>query len=172
MPNIEFLTSIKVNLDTAAGKNQLERYAKDMVAQGFEGIMIKDMDAYYECKRATSWMKWKPTLTIYLQVIDVQEGTGKNKGRLGALVCSGHDQGVDISVNVGSGFTDAVRHDYWDNCDHVIGRTVEILCDAVTKNKDGTYSLRFPRFVRFRDDKSAIIIEEEIQEEILENTNE
>jgi DNA ligase-1 len=172
MPNIEFLTSIKVNLDTAAGKNQLERYAKDMVAQGFEGIMIKDLDAYYECKRATSWMKWKPTLTIDLQVIDVQEGTGKNKGRLGALVCSGHDQGVDISVNVGSGFTDAVRHDYWDNCDEVIGRTVEILCDAVTQNKDNTYSLRFPRFVRFRDDKSAIIIEEEIQEEILENTNE
>ena len=35
----------------------------------------------------------------------------------------------------------------------VVGRTAEILCDAITQNKDGTYSLRFPRFVRFRDDK-------------------
>jgi hypothetical protein len=41
------------------------------------------------------------------------------------------DAGVDISVNVGSGFTDSDRNDYWDNSDSVIGRTAEILCDAV-----------------------------------------
>jgi DNA ligase-1 len=88
-----------------------------------------------------------------LEVIDLEEGTGRNVGRLGALVCSGVDDGKTITVNVGSGFTDGDRDSLWGNRSLVIGRTVEILCDVITQNQDGTYSLRFPRFVRFRDDK-------------------
>jgi len=115
--------------------------------------MIKNVDAPYECKRNTSWMKWKPTLSVDLQVIGVEEGTGRNVGRLGALVCNGVDDGKEITVNVGSGFSDEDRDDYWANSNLIIGRTAEILCDIITQNQDGTYSLRFPRFVRFRDDK-------------------
>jgi DNA ligase-1 len=153
MPNVELLPHIMVDLDTAAGRDQLDRYAKDQVNAGFEGIMIKDMDAFYECKRNTSWMKWKPTITVDLEVVGIEEGTGRNKGRLGALVCHGTDDGKEISVNVGSGFSDTDRDDYWTNSNVVIGRTAEILCDVITMNMDGTYSLRFPRFVKFRDDK-------------------
>ena len=153
MPNVELLPHIMVDLDTAAGKDQLMRYAKDNVNAGFEGIMIKELEAPYICKRSTDWMKWKPTITVDLEVIGVEEGTGRNAGRLGALVCSGMDDGKEISVNVGSGFSDVDRDDYWNNRNLVIGRTAEILCDVITQNQDGTYSLRFPRFVRFRDDK-------------------
>jgi DNA ligase-1 len=88
-----------------------------------------------------------------LEVIDLEEGTGRNVGRLGALVCSGVDDGKTITVNVGSGFSDADRDNLWRDRNLVTGRTVEILCDVITQNRDGTYSLRFPRFVRFRDDK-------------------
>jgi DNA ligase-1 len=153
MPNVELLPHIMVDLDTAAGKDQLERYAKDNVNAGFEGIMIKELEAPYICKRSTDWMKWKPTLTVDLEVVGVEEGTGRNLGRLGALVCHGVDDGKEITVNVGSGFSDVDRDDYWTNRNLVIGRTCEVLCDVITQNQDGTYSLRFPRFVRFRDDK-------------------
>jgi len=154
MPNVTRVDSqIVVDLSTEEGRTKLQDYATEMVTAGFEGIMIKDMEAPYECKRNTFWMKWKPVITVDLPVIALEEGTGRNKGRLGALVCSGNDHGKDITVNVGSGFSDTERDLFWKQQEVIVGRTAEILCDVITQNQDGTYSLRFPRFVRWRDDK-------------------
>ena len=153
LSSVETMSHIIVDLDTDEGKQQIKTYSNDMVNAGFEGIMIKDLEAPYECKRNLFWMKWKPTITVDLQVIDIEEGTGRNKSRLGALVCQGTDDGKLINVNVGSGFSDDQRAEFYGNQFDVIGETVEVLCDAVSQNQDGSYSLRFPRFVRFRDDK-------------------
>jgi len=108
------------------------------------------MDAPYECKRSDFWMKWKPTITVDLNIVGFEEGTGRNAGRLGAIVCEGEDNGRTIRVNVGSGFSDSDRDEYWLNRDTILGDVVEVQADAVTQNQDGSYSLRFPRFVRFR----------------------
>ena len=153
MENVSLLPHIMVDLDTAAGRDQLDRFAKNNVNAGFEGIMVKATDAPYECKRSTSWMKWKPVYDYDLTVIGMEEGTGKHAGRMGALVCEGIDDGKHITVNVGSGYTDEERQSYWDNKDSVIGQTAVVIADATTQNQDGSYSLRFPRFKTFREDK-------------------
>jgi len=85
-----------------------------------------------------------------LEIENVEEGTGKNLGRLGALVCSGNDDDRHVHVNVGSGFSDDLRTQLWSVRNSVPGQIVEVRADAITQNQDGTYSLRFPRFLRFR----------------------
>lgn len=147
---LKIMPGIEVDLDTTQGHDVMRRFAADAVAQGYEGIMIKTVDAPYQCKRTDAWMKWKPTITVDLTVMSLEAGTGRNTGRLGALVCEGEDQGRSIRVNVGSGFTDKDRTEYWQAHDSIVGQIVEVEADAVTQNQDGTFSLRFPRFVRFR----------------------
>ena len=147
---VRLMDGITVDLDSAEGHDVMRRYAEDSVAAGFEGIMIKDLDAPYECRRSTFWMKWKPTITVDLNIVGFEEGTGRNEGRLGAIICEGDDNGRSIHVNVGSGLTDDDRDTFWSTRDSLVGNIVEVEADAVTQNQDGTYSLRFPRFVRFR----------------------
>lgn len=147
---IIIVPQIEVDLDTMVGMVEFQDFNKLMVEQGYEGIMIKDVDAPYECKRSASWLKQKPFIEVSLEVIDVEEGTGRNIDKLGALVCSGTDDGKQITVNVGSGFSDVNRDELWACRDTLAGQVVEVRADAVTQNQDGTYSLRFPRFLRFR----------------------
>ena len=139
-----------VDLDSEEGQTRFVELNKAAVDGGYEGVMIKDVDAPYECKRTHAWLKAKPFIEVTLEVKEVEEGTGRNEGRLGAFVCEGIDDGKDICVNVGSGFTDVHRDDYWTHRSSIIGNLVEVRADAITQNQDGTYSLRFPRFERFR----------------------
>jgi len=148
LPNVTVVAQETVDLDTDAGQNRYKEINALAIAGGYEGIMLKDADAGYKCKRSVAWLKLKPFIEVSLTVVATEEGTGKNAGKMGALVCEGVDDGKDIRVNVGSGFSDQQRDDFW-NC-RVDGQIVEVRADAITQNQDGTYSLRFPRFKSFR----------------------
>jgi len=139
-----------VDLNTTKGEERFIELNKAAVNGGYEGVMIKDVNAPYTCKRSHAWLKAKPFIEVTLEVVDVEEGTGRNEGRLGAIVCEGVDDGREVKVNVGSGFSDSNRDNFWTLRSDVIGQLVEVRADAVTQNQDGTYSLRFPRFKTFR----------------------
>jgi DNA ligase-1 len=152
--SIDIIPQIEVDLGTAVGEIQFKQYNKDAIEAGFEGIMIKDIDAPYVCKRHVAWLKQKPFIEVSLTIVGIEPGTGKNEGKMGAVICEGEEDGKFIRVNVGSGWTDDQRAEVDDT---VIGQVLEVRADAITRSQDSedVYSLRFPRALRFRGFKAG-----------------
>ena len=151
-PNVSVVQFVKMNLDDEDGQKQFADYNKLCIDKGFEGIMVKPIGGVYECKRSSLWLKVKPFIEVSLKVVDTEEGTGRNAGKLGALIVEGTDMDKFIKTNVGSGLTDTDRETFWKAKDKLIGQIVEVRADAITQNQDtkDEWSLRFPRFLRFR----------------------
>lgn len=152
------IPKMKLDLSTTEGKRQLEEFNRETIEAEYEGIMIKDPDAPYQCKRTDAWLKVKPTISVDLEVVGFEPGKPESKHRdtLGGMICRGEDQGKLFEVTVGNGYSDELRDEIWRNRDKVLGRMVEIKADAPTRAQDSeTWSLRFPVFVGFRDDKHA-----------------
>jgi DNA ligase-1 len=122
----------------------------EAIADGQEGIMINICDAPYEFKRTTNLLKVKKMQTLDLQIIGFEEGTGRLAGTLGAILVKYKDGNV---VKVGSGFTDWLRTEIWNNQSKYLNAICEISYFEETTNADGGISLRFPIFKDFRTDK-------------------
>jgi DNA ligase-1 len=149
---IQLVDATLIDMDSDEGQVKFNNMNKLALDEGYEGLMIKPVSEGYKCKRSHAWLKIKPFIEVTLKVIDLEEGTGKNEGLLGALVVEGEDDGKFFQLNVGSGLTDENREQIWANKDSVIGQLVEIRADAATQSQDAedTWSLRFPRFKTFR----------------------
>jgi DNA ligase-1 len=131
-------------------QSEIDNWLQYAVDNDWEGIML-NKDDYYRCKRVTSLCKIKRFYTMDLKVVDVQEGDGRLKGNLGALVVEFKSN----TVNVGSGYSDEQRTDIWNNRDDIIGKIVEVKYKEITSDKNtGLESLQFPVFVRVRSDKT------------------
>lgn len=129
----------------------------DVVTLGGEGIMLNDCNAPYIHKRTKALLKYKQVQHMDMRVTDILPGTGKYEGQVGALCCEiTTDDGKYISCSVGSGLSDKQRYDFSINSESIIGSIVEVAYHEITSNKmsQGTYSLRFPRLIKIRDDKS------------------
>ena len=147
--SIDIVPQKEVDLDDFVGQDEFKEFNKEAIDKGFEGIMIKDPEAPYVCKRHVAWLKQKPFIEVSLTIVGIEPGTGKNEGKMGAVICEGEEDGKFIRVNVGSGWTDDQRAEIDDS---VIGQVLEVRADAITRSQDSedVYSLRFPRALRFR----------------------
>jgi len=121
------------------------------LADGYEGIILKDGAGEWEDKRSKTQIKFKGELECDLKIVAVEEGKGKAVGMLGAIICESAD-GI-VKVNVGSGFNDAQRKQYWK--ENLVDKIVAVKYNSRIKNKSGEESLFLPVFIELRDDKDV-----------------
>jgi DNA ligase-1 len=155
--NVETVGYEIVDLSTVDGKKRFNTLNEEAIEAGLEGLMIKDVNAPYETKRSWSWMKLKPRIVVTLPIKCAVQGDPDSKYAdvLGALECEGTDVGNEddtryIEVSCGGGFSDDERKHLWNIRHQLPGILIDIEADAITKNQDGRYSLRFPRKKTFR----------------------
>jgi hypothetical protein len=134
-----------------ASLDEAKTLFEGLLAQGQEGIILKDKTGVWEDKRVKHQIKFKGELECDLKIVAVEEGTGKAAGMLGAIICESSD-GI-VKVNVGSGFTDAHRKQYWK--ENIVDKIVAVKYNSRIKNKAGEESLFLPVFVEIRDDKDV-----------------
>ena len=142
-------------------------YAK-AINDGYEGMMIKDLDAtYHSGKRSVAWAKYKPPrFELDVVITGARFGDGKRASVYGSYDIAVKDGPQYIQVgSIGTGFTDAdllnltnqgrkIVSAVDNNTYKLLPRIVlEVTCDLVTQDVDGNYGLRFPRMLRIRDDK-------------------
>jgi len=137
-----------------------------IVAIGGEGAMINLGSANYMHKRTDRLLKLKKVYTMDMVVYDVEYGTGKYEGQIGALkaIAKTPDNKV-VRCNVGSGLTDEQRLNWSKNLDLIINKIIEVSYFSLSQTKEdreyGTnmYSLRFPRLKCVRTDKDVTSID-------------
>jgi DNA ligase-1 len=136
MAKLEFTDTVRL-VESFVGISPNDAFRR-FVSQGFEGAMVKDVDApYSQGKRSNAWLKVKAVDAEDCPVVSVHEGEGRLAGTMGHVVVENNGR----LVRVGGGFTDEQRRTIWENRDTVIGSFLEVTFQSRTP--DG--SMRHPR---------------------------
>ena len=139
---------------------------ENYVRNGFEGAILKDMDApWKDVDKPSHCVKMKRQDPADLLVVDVYEGTGKAKGSLGGVFLESSDG--EIKTKAGSGFSDEQRKFYWNNPNDILGKVVEIEYEQVSMDsKTKQKSVTFPIFQKVRLDKMEADSYEDIKDKV------
>lgn len=152
---------------------EVEAAFADAVGRGFEGIVVKNLDAPYAAgRRDAGWVKVKPRHTVDLVVIAAEWGHGRRQGWLSNLHLAARDAETGELVMLGKTFKGLTDELLTWQTEQLLARevrrtpgtvhvepslVVEIAYDGVqasTRYPGGT-ALRFARVLRYRPDKSA-----------------
>lgn len=136
--------------------SEVEKWTVHASEKEWEGLMV-NLDTFYTCKRTDSILKVKTFKEADVRCLEVIEGTGKNIGKLGSITIQFEHNDKLYECDCGSGFSDEERELYWKQPELIVGKIVTVGYFEVSKNTNGTHSLRFPTWKsRIRHDKDEI----------------
>lgn len=122
------------------GPDHLQELLANVIAMGGEGLMLRRPMSKYQAGRSSTLLKVKRFLEADARVVGRDPGSGRHKGRLGALLV---EMASGVRFCVGTGFSDSERMD-----PPPIGSLVTFRYQELS---DGGVP-RFPSFVRVRSD--------------------
>ena len=109
--------------------SRLDELQEARFKNNWEGLMLRDGDSPYEYKRTNKLLKIKEMQDTEVKLIDMEEGTGKYEGTLGALIADYNG----FPLKIGSGLSDEQRQKYWCNKNDYIGKYVKVKYFEKTK---------------------------------------
>jgi DNA ligase 1 len=150
-----------------------ERFTRDALARGHEGVMAKALDAGYAAgSRGSAWLKIKQARTLDLVVLAAEWGHGRRRGWLSNLHLGARDPSTNGFVMLGKtfkGLTDAMLE--WQTArllalqiardDYTVHVKPELVLEIAfndlqeSSQYPGGLALRFARVKRYRPDKPA-----------------
>jgi len=132
-------------------RNDLKKVYDSLIDNGYEGGMMKDTTKPY----GKGWFKVKKVVDLDVVCTGFTDGTGKYKGKIGAIKFGVVRYGHYMEISQAGGMDDATRQHMTDNYNMYLGEPMSILAQEITKTKTG-YSVRHPRFVRMRPDLGSV----------------
>lgn len=136
----------------AKQKEDIYTFYKNIVNKGGEGVILKNPDHVYECKRSKNWIKLKEVNECDLVIKGWYPGEGKREGFIGGFICE--DLSGILKVKIGSGFTDNDLKEFSTGPDQHIGKICSVQYNVIINDKNNNWSLFLPRFIEIRNDKT------------------
>lgn len=153
----------------------------EAISEGHEGLLAKDLDSPYRAgKREFAWLKIKAQVeTLDLVVLGAFAGKGDRAGTYGSYLLGAWDdesENLKTVTKVGSGFTDEdleelterfeklkvgsepsnvnseIDPDYWFSPQEVFEINYEEIQRSPSEAHTSGFGLRFPRYIRIRED--------------------
>ena len=146
----ELIQAVPICYEGKYNEDEITKALAAAIADDYEGVMINVSASPYQFKRTDQLLKVKVMNSCDLKIQGCEEGQGRLAGNLGALIVNYKGN----EVKVGSGYSDDQRQEIWAGRAGLNGRVVEVQYFEESKNQNGGISLRFPVFLRFREDKT------------------
>ncbi len=152
----------------------IEDFYKESLKAGNEGIMVKSLEkTYTPGRKVGGWVKLKPVLeSLDLVIVKAEWGTGKRAGSLTSFTIACDNNGKIAEIGkVSTGLKEKGDETTYNELTKILkpliieqkGKVVtvkpkvviEVAYEEIQKSisYDSGYALRFPRFIRLREDK-------------------
>jgi len=119
-----------VPYDFCSSMSEIMTKYQEILDLGYEGIIIRHIEANYIRRRSRFILKFKPKKRDVYKIINLIEGLGEHQGMVGKFICQGNDFTV-FSIGAGE-LSHSERRKIWQDREEHIGDWLEVRYQNIT----------------------------------------